>query len=1006
MGTFDPQVDAPKQIKQEGEELIISFERTGSTTGTVTWQIPPPANGCTSDNQAYSGIAIILNTVANKVENRPVNGTMYIADSTADVDLHVGDKINGALVVGAFYDDKTTTSLELTGLTPDAAYFITGHVVDGVYTYHFEGMSTYSLPFLYLEPKADSCAYHEIGFNGSTINGTDATNLNATGSYTVDLQVDSVQYQLTISGADALTFDELVEAFNNAIDVIENPFAGPTAPNTGAYWYDSSVGKLYQWDGDSHVEIAVITELTNPVNVIENEYWLNSTTEVLSKWTGSPLAWATQTTIDIGWNPAVPTCDAFWDQTTGATQMWKWDGSVWCTRPTYVQDTDPSCPPTLTCSSYWYDETSEMLFVWDVETSAWVQTEGIAWDVDPTAPAIGTLWYDDVQNKLYKRTNSTTWTEQSVTLSETAPSFPVVGAYWFVPSTSELFTFSTGSPLWAATEVLLWGADPTVPGSCELWWDTSSSPATVLNVRDSLNNIWTPVNSFTIGTTDPSLAQTLEIGTIWHQGPHGSAVYWEWDGSQFVQILDTNVATTLTDPSVVTIGDVWHETVNDIYYERTANSGSPELSAWTVIDVISSTQDPNLLAVGSFWYDSTNGTLNMWNGASWVTVLFSTSSLEPTDGTLWFNTTSKDLFEWNTKSFAWIDSTPIAVVTLNDSKGVCSSGNIIFTTTNCGSYGQVLVGTETLPSGLSIFVDIGYSFTGTLFPALSNNGYSIELKPNVIGTDGLTGVASYDTIGVGTDGTSDERRELADSIRKQLGYPTVEVELTKYQINTAIDKALEALRQRSASAYRRVYFFLDCNVGQQNYLMTNARVGFNKITQVMGCWRITSAFMSTVHAAGVYGQTILQHLYHQGTYDLVSYHLISDYIEQLEQLFATRVVYTFDEGSRELFIFQRFTRDERMLLDCVIERTEQELLVNRWTKPWIERWALAESRIQLAEIRGKYASLPGAGGGVSLNAGDLVTKAETDFAQCQADIDDFIVNDVENLGIGSEFIIG
>ncbi len=143
-----------------------------------------------------------------------------------------------------------------------------------------------------------------------------------------------------------------------------------------------------------------------------------------------------------------------------------------------------------------------------------------------------------------------------------------------------------------------------------------------------------------------------------------------------------------------------------------------------------------------------------------------------------------------------------------------------------------------------------------------------------------------------------------------------------------------------------------------------------------------------------------------GTYDLVSYHLISDYIEQLEQLFATRVVYTFDEGSRELFLFQRFTRDERVLLDCVIERTEQELLVNRWTKPWIERWALAECRTILAEIRGKYASLPGAGGGVSLNAADLVTKAQEDFAICLQEIDDFVVNDVENLGIGSEFIIG
>ena len=147
-------------------------------------------------------------------------------------------------------------------------------------------------------------------------------------------------------------------------------------------------------------------------------------------------------------------------------------------------------------------------------------------------------------------------------------------------------------------------------------------------------------------------------------------------------------------------------------------------------------------------------------------------------------------------------------------------------------------------------------------------------------------------------------------------------------------------------------------------------------------------------------------MYHMGTYDLVSYHLISDYIEQLEQLFATRVTYTFDEGSRELFLFQRFTRDERILLDTMMERTEQELMTNRYTKKWVERWALGEAKMILAQIRGKYATLPGAGGGVSLNAGDLTASAQEDFARCDAEVDDFVVNDLENLGIGSEMIIG
>ena len=89
-----------------------------------------------------------------------------------------------------------------------------------------------------------------------------------------------------------------------------------------------------------------------------------------------------------------------------------------------------------------------------------------------------------------------------------------------------------------------------------------------------------------------------------------------------------------------------------------------------------------------------------------------------------------------------------------------------------------------------------------------------------------------------------------------------------------------------------------------------------------------------------------------------------------------------------------------------VERTEQELLVDRFTKGWIEKYATAEARLILSEIRGKYATLPGAGGGVSLNAGELMAKAEADKADLYQQLDDYIVNNPEEWGMESQFIIG
>jgi len=188
--------------------------------------------------------------------------------------------------------------------------------------------------------------------------------------------------------------------------------------------------------------------------------------------------------------------------------------------------------------------------------------------------------------------------------------------------------------------------------------------------------------------------------------------------------------------------------------------------------------------------------------------------------------------------------------------------------------------------------------------------------------------------------------------------------------------------------------------------MTNKQIGYNKIVNITAAHRFTSAFLSTAHGGGVYGQVVLQHLYNMGTYDLTSFHLVSQYVEQLQDLFATRLVYNWNETTRELGFYQSFTSPERVLLDCSIERTEQDLMTDRYAKTWIERYALAESMTMLARIRGKYGSLPGAGGGVSLDAADLMATAEIYRQDLMAQLDDFIVQDMEGVGMHSSFIFG
>ena len=107
-----------------------------------------------------------------------------------------------------------------------------------------------------------------------------------------------------------------------------------------------------------------------------------------------------------------------------------------------------------------------------------------------------------------------------------------------------------------------------------------------------------------------------------------------------------------------------------------------------------------------------------------------------------------------------------------------------------------------------------------------------------------------------------------------------------------------------------------------------------------------------------------------------------------------------------LNVHQTFHRPELLLLDCAAERTEQDLLKDRWAKNWIESWGLMESKKILAGIRGKYASLPGAGGGVSLNASDLMAEADALRIDLLQQIDDSVADTPEDWGWNSQFTIG
>jgi len=1035
MGQFDTFADVTKQLKTEGETIRLTFNQGQPAIGqgTVSWNVPTPALSCSDGTPegVYSGMLILLSTKPLDASNIPVNGTVYMPDPTADFDLHVGDRIGDALVVGAIYECEKrgtitpfTTSLVIAGLQPNTPYYVGGYATDCQFRYHSDGVRAYS--DMFGRPDQDNVPARQIikiAADGSTcITPTDGTGLIAGTTYEFDVIIDETYPKgtdvktanISIDGFDAGTYQQLVDAINTQLLLIDNPQQSPIAPNTGALMWDSATKSLYQFDGTDHNLIDVIVESTDPTNVVAGEYWYEPVSKELQVYSGSPGTWISENYTINTYDPTNPPAGEIWFDSANA-RIWK-NGS-WCDLNTYVSATDPDICLTPTIGWYWFDTVTSGMYQWSTTNDRWEATSAISWPVAPNQLLSGTYWFDLATSHIYQYLGSPlAWSDltSTVTISDTVPLILVDLMLWYNPSTEELQQYDATGQVWNPLDVLVWSGDPTSPSSCQLWWRTTDDK---LFVWEPVHSEWDEATTFYMSAVDPLAPNPLPIDSIWYEPT--SKVMKKYDGTSWFAV--SQFIYSLTDPKLQPAGLIW---VDPTTMTWKVLSGSPTL-AWVEFDPIDSKTDPTTLATGLYWFDTSTNSLFVRNGLSWIVVTYSTTPYTPARFTQWFNSSSNILYEWS--GSAWVTATPIATAYFND----CG---ITFETNQRGSSTVIIIPSPSTAYSTGVCYGTGYadpndggllsqdgacSYNGSL----GTIGYPARLIPaatflwaNVTptsliyapqeGADGLSGQPSWEEIGVGTDGTPDERREMMDSIRSQLGYPVVEVELTQHQLDTAVNKALRVFREKSSSAYKRGFFFLDIEPQQQNYLLTNKRIGYNRINNVTSAHRFTSAFLSTAHGGGVYGQVVLQHLYNMGTYDLTSYHLVSQYIEQLEILFATRLVFSWNKNSRTLGFHQSFTRKERVLLDCSVERTEQDLLTDNITRPWIEQWALAESMIILAQIRGKYATLPGAGGSVTLNASDLLSSAESYKESLLTELEDNVAQEPEDYGVASTFIIG
>lgn len=270
------------------------------------------------------------------------------------------------------------------------------------------------------------------------------------------------------------------------------------------------------------------------------------------------------------------------------------------------------------------------------------------------------------------------------------------------------------------------------------------------------------------------------------------------------------------------------------------------------------------------------------------------------------------------------------------------------------------------------------------------------------------GSPTSDKIGIGTDGSYDERLRLIKIIKHQMGWPKLCAELTEEQFNVAIDNAIDEFRRRADNAYSHKYISFTIKKGQVVYYLNDPRDHTDKVVNVIKIHRINHLGISSLSAeTGLYAQAFFNQLYQGSNVDVLAIHLMNQLSENYEKIFAGNLSFTWDEPSRQLTILRRINvNEERVLLEVACERTEQELLYDRWAKQWLQGWAQSEVMEMLGEIRSKYGTLPGPNGGITLNGDSLLSRSAELQTELLRQIADYEVgNGGVNFG-NAAFMIG
>jgi len=249
---------------------------------------------------------------------------------------------------------------------------------------------------------------------------------------------------------------------------------------------------------------------------------------------------------------------------------------------------------------------------------------------------------------------------------------------------------------------------------------------------------------------------------------------------------------------------------------------------------------------------------------------------------------------------------------------------------------------------------------------------------------------------------------LSQRIKRQLGYPSIDIELSDENIYENIDAAVEYFSKFAGTTEEYLVFRSDLYI--QGYGLpvdrmfnttpelysTNSQSlsgsfdydlnAYRKVVQVFSYEQGNNSGVNTLFTIEhtVAQQAYFGHLLGNFGYDMVTWHMLKEWLDMREKLLGQMVYFRFDPNTQVLrLIPEPYNNNPYFgLVGCHLLRPIKDIV----SQQWVFRYAAALNKITLGHIRGKFVGT-GLFGGQTVNAQDVMNQGLSEKEKLEMEIE-------------------